>query len=178
VTSKVNATGAFELNDGCIQNVHGGDFLGLGAMIMRRLILALLFVGLFGMGAELLLLQHTGSVWELIPLVLMGLALVILTWHAITKRPASVRAVQGIMGLFLIAGAADIALHYQSSLEFKLETNPSLSGWALFWAVVSAKTPPALAPSTMIQLGLLGLVYTYQHPASHAQIKNQGEKNE
>ena len=90
---------------------------------MRPLILAVLFVGLFGMGAELLLLQHTKSPWELIPLVLIGLALVILTWHAITGYPASVRAVQGIMGLFLIAGVAGIALHYQSSVEFKLETN-------------------------------------------------------
>jgi hypothetical protein len=44
-------------------------------MIMRPLILAVLFVGLCGMGAELLLLQHTGSVWELIPLVLIGLSL-------------------------------------------------------------------------------------------------------
>jgi hypothetical protein len=139
-------------------------------MTMRPLILAVLFVGLFGMGAELLLLQHTKSPWELIPLVLIGLALAILTWHAITKHPASVRAVQGIMGLFLIAGVAGIALHYQSSMEFKLETNASLSGWALFWAAMSAKTPPALAPGAMIQLGLLGLAYTYRHPSSHAQI--------
>ena len=133
---------------------------------MRSLILAVLLVGLFGMGTELLLLQHTRSLWELIPLVLIGLALVILTWNALTQHPASVRAVQGIMGLFLFAGVAGIALHYQSSMEFKLETNAALSGWALFWAVMSAKTPPALAPGAMIQLGLLGLVYTYRHPSS------------
>ena len=143
---------------------------------MRPLILAVLFVGLFGMGAELLLLQHTGSVWELIPLVLIGLSLVILTWHAITQHPASVRAVQGTMGLFLIAGVAGIALHYQSSMEFKLETNPSLIGWALFWAVMSAKTPPPLAPGAMIQLGLLGLVYAYRYPASDAQIEESRRK--
>ena len=143
---------------------------------MRRLILAVLFVGLFGMSAELLLLQHTGSVWELIPLVLIGLGLVTLTWHAITEHPASVRAVQGIMALFLIAGVAGIALHYQSSMEFKLETNPSLIGWALFWTVMSAKTPPALAPGAMIQLGLLGLVYTYRQPASNAQIEEPRRK--
>jgi hypothetical protein len=128
------------------------------------------------MGAELLLLQHTGSVWELIPLVLIALALVILTWHAITQHPAGVRAVQGVMGLFLLAGVAGIALHYQSSMEFKLETNPALSGWALFWAVISAKTPPALAPGAMIQLGLLGLSYTYQHPSSYARIEEQRRK--
>jgi hypothetical protein len=147
-------------------------------MIMRPLILAILFVGLFGMGAELLLLQHTGSVWELIPLVLIGLALVILTWHAITEHPASIRSVQGIMGLFLIAGVAGIALHYQSSMEFKLETNAALSGWPLFWSVMTAKTPPALAPGAMIQLGLLGFVYSYQHPARYAEIKEPRRKND
>jgi hypothetical protein len=141
-------------------------------MIMRSLILPILFFGLLGTGAELLLLQHTGSLWELIPLVLIGLSLATLTWHAITQHPASVRAVQGVMGLFLIAGVAGIALHYQSSMEFKLETNAALSGWALFWAVMSAKTPPALAPGSMIQLGLLGLAYSYQHPASYAKIRN------
>ena len=145
-------------------------------MIMRPLILALLFVGLFGMGAELLLLQHTRSAWELIPLVLMGLALLILTWHVIVQHRASVRGIQAIMGLFLIAGVAGIALHYQSSMEFKLETNPALSGWPLFWAVMTAKTPPALAPGTMIQLGLLGLVYTYRHPSIDSQIEEPRRK--
>jgi uncharacterized membrane protein len=80
------------------------------------------------------------------------------------------------MGLFLIAGVAGIALHYQSSMEFKLETNPSLIGWALFWAVMSAKTPPPLAPGAMIQLGLLGLVYAYRYPASDAQIEESRRK--
>jgi hypothetical protein len=43
--------------------------------------------------------------------------------------------------------------------------DPSLSGWPLFVKVVTAKAPPALAPGVMVQLGLLGLVYTYRHPA-------------
>ncbi len=34
---------------------------------MRRLLLAVLVLGLLGTGAELVLLQHTGSLWELIP---------------------------------------------------------------------------------------------------------------
>jgi hypothetical protein len=69
------------------------------------------------------------------------------------------------MGFFLIAGLAGFALHYQANMEFRLETNPSLSSWSLVWAVLSGKTPPVLAPGAMIQLGLLGLVYTYKHPA-------------
>jgi hypothetical protein len=30
---------------------------------------------------------------------------------------------------------------------------------------MKAKAPPALAPASMIQLGLLGLLYTYRHPS-------------
>lgn len=129
----------------------------------------MLFVGLLGTGTELLLLQHTETLWELIPLVLIGLALIILTWHAIARHPASVLLIRGVMALFLVAGVAGMALHYQSSMEFRLETNPSLNGWALFWATIFAKTPPALAPGAMVQLGLLGLVYTYQHPSANRQ---------
>ena len=135
--------------------------MSLPEHIIRSLLLGVLFVGLVGTGAELLLLQHTETLWELIPLVLIGLALILLTWHAILRHPTSVVFIRGVMGLFLLAGVAGIALHYQSSMEFRLETNPSLNGWALFWAAIFAKTPPALAPGAMVQLGLLGLVYTY-----------------
>jgi len=44
---------------------------------------------------------------------------------------------------------------------FSLSRDPTLAGWALFRAAISAKAPPLLAPGAMIQLGLLGLVYSY-----------------
>jgi len=44
------------------------------------------------------------------------------------------------------------------------------------------KTPPALAPGALIQLGLIGLVYTYQLPALAVtetyKWENKGEENE
>jgi hypothetical protein len=132
---------------------------------MHRLLLALLVFELVGMGAELLLLRHTETVWELIPLLLIGWSMVTLAWHGISRGRGSIRALRATMGLFLIAGLAGFALHYQANMEFRLESNPSLSGWTLVWAVLSGKTPPVLAPGAMIQLGLLGLVYTYKHPA-------------
>lgn len=82
---------------------------------MRRLLLAVLVLGLLGTGAELVLLQYTGSLWELIPLMLIGLMLVILAWHATVQGPTSIRAIQGVMGLFLLGGLAGLLLHYQSS---------------------------------------------------------------
>jgi hypothetical protein len=41
--------------------------------------------------------------------------------------------------------------------------NPALAGFELVRESLSGATP-ALAPGTMIQLGLIGLAYTYRHP--------------
>ena len=55
-------------------------------------------------------------------------------------------------------------LHYRANMEFKLEMDPSLSGLALFSSVVRAKAPPAMAPATLVLLGLLGLAAAYRRP--------------
>jgi hypothetical protein len=54
-----------------------------------------------------------------------------------------------------------------------------LAGWQLFWQAIRSKTPPALAPGVMIQLGLIGLAYTYRDPAlfrsTKIRFKPEGE---
>jgi hypothetical protein len=47
-------------------------------------------------------------------------------------------------------------------MEFQLEMDPSLQGVNLYRKAILAKTPPALAPGAMIQLGLIGLAYTFR----------------
>ncbi len=69
------------------------------------------------------------------------------------------------MAMFVVAAVLGITFHYQGNLEFQLEINPEQSSWDLFNKVIRAKAPPALAPGAMAQLGLLGLIYTYRHPA-------------
>ena len=69
------------------------------------------------------------------------------------------------MAFFLLAGIVGMALHFQANLEFQTELDPSASGFPLWLKAARAKAPPALAPGVMVQLGLLGLVYTFRHPA-------------
>jgi hypothetical protein len=69
------------------------------------------------------------------------------------------------MVLFVVAGALGIYYHYAANVEFQREVDPSLVGTALFWKAMAAKAPPALAPGSMAQLGLIGLAYTFRHPA-------------
>ena len=147
--------------------------------LIRGMLLAIFILGSVGSGAELLLLNHVESLLQWIPLVLILLSFVVLGWHAVRRTPASTRAIQGAMVAFIAAGLAGFYFHYQGSAEFKLESNPSLAGWRLFWEAIRAKAPPALAPGVMIQLGLIGLAYTYRHPAflaaPNTKLKDEGE---
>ena len=131
---------------------------------MRRIMLALLVMFMLGTTADLLLLEHHEGVWQLIPLVLMGLGLLVCVW-SLGGRAAAITTMRILMVLFVAAGFLGMALHYLGNREFQQEMDPSLAGWPLFVKVITAKAPPALAPASMIQMGLLGLLYTYRHPA-------------
>jgi hypothetical protein len=71
------------------------------------------------------------------------------------------------MAAFLVSGVLGTWYHYTGNVEFELERTPELGGWALFQAAMGGATP-ALAPGTMIQLGLIGLLFTFRHPARRA----------
>jgi hypothetical protein len=64
----------------------------------------------------------------------------------------------------VIAGCVGLVLHYKGNVEFELEMYPSMAGGELVWKALTGATP-ALAPGTMVQLGLVGLAFTYRHPA-------------
>lgn len=132
---------------------------------IRGFLLILFLMGILGTGAELLLLKHTEELWQLVPLLLMAISLVALSWCAVHRGPVSMRVFQGTMMLFMISGLVGLVLHYRANAEFELEMYPSLKGLELFWKAIKGATPPTLAPGTMIELGLLGLAYTYRHPA-------------
>ena len=136
---------------------------------LRRLLLGLLAFGLIGTATDLLLISHDEDVWQLIPLVMIALALavtVLLAW----TRPRAPRAImvvslfRAVMVLLILTGGLGAVLHYRANMEFKLEMDPSLGGFALFSSVVTAKAPPAMAPATLVLLGLLGLVAAYRRP--------------
>ena len=131
---------------------------------IRALLLVLFAFGVVGSGVELLLLEHTEDVWQLSPLILMGLALAVMVWLVLDQRRVSVRVFQAMMLLHVASGLIGLYLHYRGNVEFELEMYPGLSGMALFWEALKGATP-SLAPGTMLVLGLLGLLYTFRHPA-------------
>ena len=132
---------------------------------IRRLLLLLVTVGLVGTAADLLLLEHYEDAWQWLPLGLIGLALLVVGWLSVSDRPIVVMLLRTIMVGLIVAGGVGIGLHYRGNREFQREIDPTLDGWALIQTVMRAKAPPALAPAGLIQLGMLGLLYTYRHPS-------------
>jgi hypothetical protein len=132
---------------------------------LRQLILALLSFGLVALGAELLAIGHYEDAWQLLPVGLLAVTVLSILVHVMGGRRRGLAVLQILLILMVASGALGIFLHYQANLSFQLDTNPDLKGWELFTRVLHAIAPPALAPGVMAQLGLLGLIYTYKHPA-------------
>lgn len=142
-----------------------GTLEGATLRTVRRVLLLILLLGLAGIATELLLLNHDEEATQIIPLGLIAAALVAVAWHGLLPGTASVRVIQIVMACLVVAGPLGMYYHYGANAEFQREIDPSIGGLALFWKVMAAKAPPALAPGSMSQLGLLGLAYAYRHPA-------------
>jgi hypothetical protein len=141
----------------------GGPRLDAGSVVerLRLWVVGVLVLGLVGTVTELVLLEHYEQALQFVPLVLIVMGVVVLAWHAMRKDTASLRALQIVMGLFVLAGFAGMAAHFNGSAEYQLELNPDMSNWELLEKILHAKAPPLLAPGMMIQMGLLGLAYAF-----------------
>ncbi len=132
--------------------------------VVRRVLLVILLIGLVGTTTELLLLKHDEGFAQFIPLVLIGVAFVAIAWHELHRVTASLRLFQITMVLFIASGILGMYLHYRANVQFQREVDPAIAGRELLIKALTAKTPPALAPGSMSQLGLIGLAYAYRYP--------------
>ena len=132
---------------------------------VRRLLLLLLVVFMAGTATDLMLLDHHEDGWQMVPLAVIALGVGAAGFAAASGGAAAITLMRIVMALFIGAGLIGFGLHYLGNSEFQREIDPGLQGWPLFVKAVTAKAPPALAPAAMIQMGLLGLLYTYRHPA-------------
>jgi hypothetical protein len=61
---------------------------------------------------------------------------------------------------FILSGAAGVLLHFRGNVEWERERTPGIGGSSLVRQALMGATP-TLAPGTMLQLGLVGLIYSY-----------------
>lgn len=129
----------------------------------RSLVFAVLLLGTGGTSLELLLLGHYEDRWQLTPLVLGGAFLAASLWYGLSRSRRPVLLLRALSLLTAASAIVGIVLHFQANLEWELEVTPDLQGLALFREVITGALP-LLAPGAMLQLGLLGLLFTYRHP--------------
>jgi hypothetical protein len=131
---------------------------------VRQLLLALVVIGIVGLEVELALLRHAESFSQWIPHVTLFIGLLATAAVYFRPGPRTLRVFQTMMIVFLVIGALGVYFHLHGNVEFAQERDPSLSGVRLLWKALRGASP-ALAPGALAQLGLLGLLYSYKHPA-------------
>lgn len=125
--------------------------------------MATLVLGIVGTTAELFLLKHTDGILQMVPLVLNGLAIVVLVWYALARNAAALRALQVLMIVFAVSGGVGAIQHFTANVGYARDSNPSLAGSELYREALMGSTP-TLAPGTMVQFALLGLIFAFRHP--------------
>jgi multisubunit Na+/H+ antiporter MnhB subunit len=132
---------------------------------LRRNLLRVLLLGITGVSVELLLIGHVEPIGQLIPIVLLAAGFAAVIWHMVSGNRPSLLVLRTLMACYAIAGVLGIGLHLKGNVEFELEMYPTLAGRELVAKTLTGATP-ALAPGTMVLLGLVGGLYTYRHPSS------------
>lgn len=144
---------------------------------MRRILFALLLLGAAGALAELLLLDHTDGWWQRLPLLLLSVGILISCLDALRPTRGTQRLLRVMMACWIAGGMVGLYQHYSGNLEFELEMNPARHGFELVREVLTGATP-ALAPATMIYLGLVGLAYGTAASRYHRPVSTVAETGE
>jgi hypothetical protein len=68
------------------------------------------------------------------------------------------------MSSYVLSAGVGLYLHLKANVEFELELRPTMANTELILETLKGAIP-ALAPGVMVQLGLLGLLACFRHPA-------------
>jgi hypothetical protein len=147
-------------------------FARLRGWTLRQFIFAIIVIGIVGLLTELLLIDHTETQIQWIPIVVLLGGLASCIWIVVRPGKAALRTFEATMAIFIVAGIAGLYFHYAGNVEFAIERDATLSGFKLAWKSLRGATP-ALAPGALAQLGLLGLAYTYTHPAGRRTVNGE-----
>ena len=128
---------------------------------IRIVVLVVLLFGMAGLLAELALIGHYEDPAQWFPISLLSAGLIVIVLDLALGRGWTQLLIQVTMVLVVAAGLLGVYFHFQGSREFQLEMDPQMRGTDLVWHVLRAKSPPTLAPGSMVQLGILGLGYAY-----------------
>jgi len=132
-------------------------------------------LGAAGLLAELLLLEHWSATPQLTPLVTLTLVLGATAAVVGRQNHRTLGTFRVVMAWAVLAGLAGIAFHLRDNLLFEQEIAPDASLLSLTWRALRGATP-LLAPGSLVQLGLVGLAFTYHHPGLHGRDERREQE--
>lgn len=116
---------------------------------LALLIFLLLHIGLI---LELVLIGHYESFWQYFPLISLGLGLL-----SLGMSSRSLLLVKFFYLLTILSGVLGVILHLKNNWEFELEMYPGMATSELILKSLTGALP-ALAPGTLIPIGLMGFL--------------------
>lgn len=126
---------------------------------IQWLITGIVLILLVGTGMELLLIGHYEDTKQLIPLILITTSFGLFLVTYFNHNQSIITFFRIIMALCVISGIVGCWFHLEANFEFENEMYPTLGGWSLFKESLSGAIP-ALAPGSMIVIGMIGYLYT------------------
>jgi hypothetical protein len=131
------------------------------AQTLRRFALALSFLGVVTTPIELALMHHYKDKDQIMPFVFLGLAAIGVGAAWFRPNARVLRGVRVLMILVVLGSGIGMMEHLKANYR-----DATRGGGNPNWIEdVFGGFAPLLAPGILAQVGLLGLAFTYKHPA-------------
>jgi len=118
----------------------------------KKLVSIIFLLFHLGLILELILIGHYESFWQYFPLISLGLGIV-----SLTLLSRSLVLVKSFYLLTIFAGVLGVILHLKNNWEFETEMYPGMGTTDLILNSLTGAIP-ALAPGTLIPIGLMGFL--------------------
>lgn len=113
---------------------------------------------ILGTFLELYLLKHYEDVWQVIPLVSIGITLLSGLILVAKKTSFGLIFFKGAVLTNALVGIIGVFLHLKENIEFEKEMTPNMPPVEL-WIESLSGALPVLAPGSLIALSLVGITY-------------------
>ncbi len=112
----------------------------------------------FGMLADLLLIEHFESFWQFVPVIFLATTG---AGYFIAIKGKGLTMFRVWMCVGMLSGVVGVFMHIRNNYEFAIELRSNLIGWDLI-AEVATGAIPVISPGFLIPISMLGLYIASQ----------------
>ncbi|MTI21626.1 hypothetical protein E1176_11400 [Fulvivirga sp. RKSG066] len=135
--------------------------------VTRWVVFAILFMAI-GTVSELFLISHYEDSWQILPIILIVLSLVVFSTTLFSSANWAVNVFRWLLAFCALSGLLGVYFHLNANYEFETELHPT-QDWLTSFIESLSGALPALAPGSMIAFALIGYIYILLKHKSHKQ---------